>query len=334
MSAFLDNLMMRAAKLGKTIALAEGFDVRACKAAEILTQKGVCQVILIGNEEETKEKFPEINFEGVKFDDPLSSANTSKYATMLYELRKDKGMTEEVALKTVKGNNMFYACVALKCGDVDGVVGGAVFSSADVSRAAFQVIKAAPGIKSVSSCFVMIPPEQGFKYGNETAYIFSDCAVIPNPSEEQLADVVVAAYDSARKIVELDPKIAMLSFSTMGSANHELVDKVRNAYAKVRAAHPYICVDGEMQFDAALVESVGQQKAPKSEVAGKANVFVFPNLDAGNIGYKIAQRFGNFMAVGPIMQGLALPVNDLSRGCVAEDIVAVAAITALQSVKD
>ncbi len=333
MSQFLDNLMARASKLGKTIALAEGFDVRACKAAEILTKKGVCKVVLIGDENEAKAKFPEIDFTGVVFDNPATSENTAKYAEKLYELRKAKGMTEEGALNLVKSNNMFYACTALKCGDVDGVVGGAVFSSADVSRAAFQVIKPAPGIKSVSSCFIMIPPEEGFKYQNAPAFIFSDCAVIPYPTEDQLADVVVAAYDSAKKIVEIEPKIAMLSFSTKGSANHESVEKVRNAYAKVKAEHPEIDVDGEMQFDASLVSSVGKQKAPESTVAGQANVFVFPNLDAGNIGYKIAQRLGNFMAVGPIMQGLDLPVNDLSRGCVAEDIAAVAAITALQSVK-
>ena len=226
---------------------------------------------------------------------------------------------------------MFYACVALKSGDVDGVVGGAVYSSADVSRAAFQVVKAAPGISSVSSCFVMIPPEEGFKYASAPAYIFADCAVIPYPTEDQLADIVIAANDSAKNIIGIEPKIAMLSFSTKGSANHEAVDKVRNAYNKVKESHPEINVDGEMQFDASLVPSVGKQKAPTSTVAGEANVFVFPNLDAGNIGYKIAQRLGNFMAVGPIMQGLALPVNDLSRGCSAEDIAAVAAITALQA---
>ena len=217
-------------------------------------------------------------------------------------------------------------------GDVDGVVGGAVFSSADVSRAAFQVVKAAPGISSVSSCFVMVPPED-FKYKKYPAYIFSDCAVIPYPTSDQLSDIVVAAADSAKKICEMEPKIAMLSFSTKGSAKHEAIDKVREAYEKVRAEHPEIKVDGELQLDASLVDSVAAQKAPGSEVAGQANVLVFPNLDAGNIGYKLAQRFGNCMAIGPIMQGLALPVNDLSRGCVAEDIAAVAAITALQSVK-
>ena len=331
MSQFLDNLMERAAKVQKTIALAEGFDIRACKAAEILTKQGVCKVILIGDENEAKAKFPEVDFTGVKFENPATSENKARYAETLYELRKAKGMTLEAAEKIVSTNNMFYACVALKMGDVDGVVGGAVFSSGDVLRAAFQVVKPAPGINSVSSCFVMIPPEEGFKYNTAPAYIFADCAVIPYPTVDQLADIAVAANGSAKNIIGIEPKIAMLSFSTKGSASHEAVDKVRSAYEKVKAEHPEINVDGEMQFDASLVPSVGKQKAPTSTVAGEANVFVFPNLDAGNIGYKIAQRLGNFMAVGPIMQGLALPVNDLSRGCSAEDIAATAAITALQA---
>ncbi len=332
MTEFVENLMKRASLLGKTIALAEGFDVRAAKAAEILTKKGVCKVVLIGNEQEIKAKFPEIDLTGVAFDDPKTSKHIDEYASTLFELRKAKGMTEEQARQIVTTNNMFFACVALKRGDVDGVVGGAVFSSADVSRAAFQVIKAAPGISSVSSCFVMVPPEE-FKYKKYPAYIFSDCAVIPYPTDDQLSDIVVAAADSAKKICEMEPKIAMLSFSTKGSANHDSVSKVRSAYEKVRASHPEICVDGELQLDASLVDSVAKQKAGDSPVAGQANVLVFPNLDAGNIGYKLAQRFGNCMAIGPIMQGLALPVNDLSRGCVAEDIAAVAAITALQSAK-
>lgn len=333
MTAFVEELMERAKQLGKTIALAEGFDVRAVKAAEILTKKGVCKVVLIGNEQEIKSQFPDIDLEGVAFDDPKTSGHAEEYAETLYELRKAKGMTPEQALNIVKNNNMFYACVALKRGDVDGVVGGAVFSSADVSRAAFQVIKAAPSISSVSSCFVMVPPED-FKYKKYPAYIFSDCAVIPYPTDSQLKDIVVAAADSAKKICHVEPKVAMLSFSTKGSAKHEAVEKVQSAYNMVKAEHPEITVDGELQLDASIVDSVAKQKAGDSPVAGQANVLVFPNLDAGNIGYKLAQRFGGCMAIGPIMQGLALPVNDLSRGCVAEDIAAVAAITALQSVKD
>jgi phosphate acetyltransferase len=331
MTDFISRLLTRASKLNKRIALAEGTDERAAKAAEILTKQGICRVVLIGNEAEIKAKFPELDLSAVEFDDPKSSPNRAKYASKLYELRKTKGMSEEAANATVTSNNMFYACTALKCGDVDGVVGGAVFSSADVSRAAFQVIKAAPGITSVSSCFIMVPPAN-FKY-SETPYGFADCAVIPYPNENQLADIVVAASDSAKRIVEMEPCIAMLSFSTKGSANHEAVDKVRAAYEIIKNTHPEINVDGELQLDAAIVEKVAVQKAKGSSVAGRANVLVFPNLDAGNIGYKLAQRFGGCMAIGPIMQGLDLPVNDLSRGCVAEDIVAVAAITALQSVK-
>lgn len=332
MSQFVENLMNRAAKLGKTVALAEGFDKRACKAAEILTKKGVCKVVIIGNADEIKAANPEIDFTGVAFDDPKTSAHKEEYAAKLFELRKAKGMTEEQALSLIETNNMFFACVALKLGHVDGVVGGAVFSSADVLRAAFQVIKPAPGISSVSSCFVMVPPEE-FKYAKAPAYIFSDCAAIPYPTSDQLADIVVAAADSAKRIVEVEPKVAMLSFSTKGSAKGESIDKVLAAYNKVSAEHPEIDVDAELQLDAAIVESVANQKAKGSKVAGQANVLIFPDLDAGNIGYKLAQRFGNCMAIGPIMQGLALPVNDLSRGCVAEDIAATAAITILQSVK-
>lgn len=332
MTNFVENLLLRASKLNKKIALAEGNDIRVATAAETLTKQNICRVVLIGDEEEIKQNFPQLDLSLVEFENPITSPNREKYAKALYEIRKEKGMIEEVALSVVSNNNMFFATIALKLGDIDGVVGGAVFSSADVSRAAFQVIKAAPGIKSVSSCFVMVPPDS-FEYSKAPAYIFSDCAVIPYPTDSQLCDIVQAAHESARKIVEVEPRVAMLSFSTKGSACHEAVGIVRSAYSKIKSIRPDIIVDGELQLDAAIVESIASQKAPSSKVAGRANVLVFPNLDAGNIGYKLAQRFGGCMAIGPIMQGLALPVNDLSRGCVADDIVAVAAITVLQSVK-
>ncbi|MDR2635157.1 MAG: phosphate acetyltransferase, partial [Clostridiales bacterium] len=301
------------------------------KAGEIAANNKIAGIILIGNEAATKAKFPEIDYTNLKFADPETYCKTSDYAKLLFELRKSKGMTEAQAAVIVK-QPLYFGSLMLKAGDVDGMVSGAVYSSGDVLRAALQVIKGAPGISTVSSCFVMVPPD-GFKYCDAPAMIFSDCAVIPYPTAEQLADIVAASYLSAESIVQIQPKIAMLSFSTKCSAKHESVDKVKAALEIVKRRHPEYAVDGELQLDAAIVPSVGNQKAPGSDVAGRANVLIFPNLDAGNIGYKLAQRFGNCIAIGPIMQGLDKPVNDLSRGCVVEDIVAAIGITVLQSVK-
>ena len=327
---FLDDLLSRAKVLNKKIALCEVEDERVVSAADYLSSKGICKVVLTGNEEKIRKQFPNLKLKDVEFWDVNKYAKTEDYINLLYELRKAKGATIEWARNAVNTDMLTFAALGLKSSDLDGIVAGAVLSSAAVSRVAFQIIKAKPGLNSVSSCFVMVPPE-GFKGTKEKAIIFSDCGVIPYPTKEQLVDIAFAAKDSAEKIIQTNPRIAMLSFSTKGSAKHPAVELVQEAFAMAKAKDENLVIDGEMQFDAAFVESVGKQKAPNSKVAGQANVFIFPNLDAGNIGYKIAQRLGNFTALGPIMQGLDKPINDLSRGCNMMDIVYVAAITCLQS---
>ena len=327
---FLDDLLSRAKILNKKIALCEVEDERVVNAADYLSSKGICKVVLTGNEEKIRKQFPNLKLKDVEFWDVNKYVKIEDYINLLYELRKAKGATIEWARNAVNTDMLTFAALGLKSGDLDGIVAGAVLSSAAVSRVAFQIIKAKPGLNSVSSCFVMVPPE-GFKGTKEKAIIFSDCGVIPYPTKEQLVDIAFAAKDSAEKIIQTNPRIAMLSFSTKGSAKHPAVELVQEAFEMAKAKDENLVIDGEMQFDAAFVESVGKQKAPNSKVAGQANVFIFPNLDAGNIGYKIAQRLGNFTALGPIMQGLDKPINDLSRGCNMMDIVYVAAITCLQS---
>lgn len=329
----LKTIKEKAKAAGKTIVLCEGEDRRVIEAAAQITKEGIAKIVLIGNEEECKRVAPEVDLTGVTLIDPLTSDKLTEYANTLYEIRKLKGLTPEQALEQAKDRTMFGALM-LKAGDVDGYVSGACHSTANTLRPGLQVIRTAPGVKMVSSCFVLIAPEN-HPYAPEGALVFGDCALSICPTAEELAEIAVDTAETAEKIAGLDPKVAMLSFSTMGSGNdkkyYDTVTKVQQATALAKEKAPSLKVDGEFQFDAAIVPKVASLKAPNSPVGGKANVFIFPDINAGNIGYKIAERLGGFMAVGPICQGFAKPLNDLSRGCCTEDIVATVAITALQA---
>ena len=331
--SLLREIKTKAAARKKTIVLCEGEDKRVIEAAAKITEEGIAKIVLIGNEEECKKVAPEVDLTGITLVDPLTSEKTAEYANILYEARKAKGMTEEQAKEQAKDRTMFGALM-LKAGDVDGYVSGACHSTANTLRPGLQVVKTAPGIKTVSSCFIMIAPEK-HKYNPDGVAVFADCAINIEPTAEQLADIAVSSAKTAKAIAGLEPRVAMLSFSTKGSGNDDkftqTVPKVQKATELAKAMAPELALDGEFQFDAAVAPEVGQLKAPGSKVAGHANVFVFPNINAGNIGYKIAQRFGGYMAIGPVCQGFAKPLNDLSRGCSVEDIVATVAVTALQA---
>ena len=331
--SLLDEIKAKATARKKTIVLCEGEDKRVVEAAAQITEEGIAKIVLIGNEAECKKVAPHVDLKGVTLIDPLTSDKTAKYASLLYEARKAKGMTEEQAKEQAKDRTMFGALM-LKAGDVDGYVSGACHSTANTLRPGLQVVKTAPGINTVSSCFIMIAPER-HEYNPDGVAVFADCAINIEPTAEQLADIAVTSAKTAKAIAGIEPRVAMLSFSTKGSGNDDkftqTVPKVQKATELAKLAAPDLALDGEFQFDAAVAPEVGQLKAPGSKVAGHANVFVFPNINAGNIGYKIAQRFGGYMAIGPVCQGFAKPLNDLSRGCNVEDIVATVAVTALQA---
>ena len=332
--SLLDEIKTKAAAKNKIIVLCEGEDKRVVEAAAQITKEGIAKIVLIGNEEECKKVAPGVDLSGITLIDPLTSEKTAEYANILYEARKSKGMTEEQAKEQSKDRTMFGALM-LKAGDVDGYVSGACHSTANTLRPGLQVVKTAPGIKTVSSCFIMIAPDKINPYNPDGVAVFADCAINIEPTAEQLADIAVTSAKTAKDIAGIEPRVAMLSFSTKGSGNDDKftqsVQKVQQATQMAKEAATELALDGEFQFDAAVAPEVGQLKAPGSKVAGHANVFVFPNINAGNIGYKIAQRFGGYMAIGPVCQGFAKPLNDLSRGCSVDDIVATVAVTALQA---
>ncbi|KJS81488.1 MAG: phosphate acetyltransferase [Peptococcaceae bacterium BICA1-8] len=319
----------KACKKTTTIVLPEGTEERTVQAAGIITKEKIAKVILLGekNEVEAVAKKLNTNLDGVTIINPIESEKYKEYSQDLFELRKNKGLTFEAAQELAK-NPLYYGALMVNKDDADGMVAGAQNTTGDVLRPALQIIKTEKGISSVSGAFIMIVPD--CEFGEKGVMVFADCAVNPNPTAEQLAEMAYLSAKTAKALVGFEPKVGMLSFSTKGSAQHELVDKVVRATQIAKEKYPDLDVDGELQADAALVPKVGSSKAPDSKVAGKVNVLIFPDLQSGNIGYKLVQRLAKAEAVGPVLQGMNKPVNDLSRGCSIEDIVNTVAMTALQ----
>ena len=325
---FIDEIKARAKADKKVIVLPETEDERTYKAAQTVLREGIADLILVGNEEEIEKNKGAYDITGAVIVDPAKNDKTEEYIAKLVELRQKKGMTEEQARELLLTNYLYYGVMMVKMKDADGMVSGACHSTADTLRPCLQILKTKPGTKLVSAFFVMVVPDCDM--GADGTFIFADSGLEQNPDPEKLAAIALSSAESFKTLTGKEPVVAMLSHSTKGSAKHADVDKVVEATKIAKEQNPELALDGEFQLDAAIVPSVGASKAPGSEVAGKANVLVFPDLDAGNIGYKLVQRLAKAEAYGPVTQGIAKPVNDLSRGCSADDIVGVVAITSVQ----
>lgn len=326
---FIDGIKERAKQNIKTIVLPETDDRRTLEAAARILSEGVANIVLVGNKEEIAKGAQGLDISKATIIDPNNTDKLQKYIDLLVEVRKSKGMTPEQAKELLTKDYQYFAVTMVKAGDADGMVSGAVHSTADTLRPSLQILKTAPNTKLVSSFFVIVVPN--CEYGENGTFIFSDSGLVQNPNPEELAAIAGSSAKSFEQLVGKEAIVAMLSHSTKGSASHPDVDKVVEATRIAKELYPNVKIDGEFQLDAAIVPSVGASKAPNSDIAGKANVLIFPDLDAGNIGYKLAQRLAKAEAYGPITQGIAKPVNDLSRGCSADDIVGVIAITAVQA---
>ncbi|MFV0503207.1 MAG: phosphate acetyltransferase [Lachnospirales bacterium] len=326
---FLKEMKNMAKNNLKTIVMPETEDVRTIEAASHILSEGLANLILVGNKREINTKFPDFNIDKATCIDPKNYDKMSEMVNVLTELRKAKGMTEDKALALLTENSLYFGVMLVKMELADGMVAGAINPTADVLRPSLQILKMNKESKIVSSYFIMVMPNE--KFGEKGVFAYSDCGLIQNPNSEELAYIAIDTAKTFKKLIKAEPKVAMLSHSTKGSAAHDDVTKVVEATEKAKALAPDLLVDGELQLDAAIVPAVGEKKAQDSKVAGYANVLVFPDLDAGNIGYKLTQRLAGAEAYGPLTQGIAKPVNDLSRGCSAEDIVGVVAITAVQA---
>ncbi len=326
----LERVIKNAQDLQKRIVLPEGSEPRTLRATEIILKENIARIILLGNPVEIMKSAEEcgVNINGAVLIDPKTDSRRSAYADKMVEIRKSKGLTKEKAMEMLD-DPLVFAPLMIKCGDADGEIAGAINATGDVLRPAFQFVKTLPGVSVVSGAFLMFVNDPHF--GHDGMLVFADCAVMPDPDERQLAEIAVTTAKTAKAIAGMEPRVAMLSFSTKGSAQHERVDKVVNALRIAKELDPEMKIDGELQLDAALMPDVAKLKAPESEVAGRANVLVFPSLEAANIGYKLVQRLGGAEAIGPVLQGMAAPINDLSRGCSVSDIVNMVAVTSNQA---